>query len=467
MAISITCHGAAQTVTGSMHLIRTDHGSILLDCGMFQGRRKESRERNENMSDELLDADAVILSHAHIDHSGNLPTLFNRGFQRKVYMTDATRELCWVMLQDAAHIQEQDVYYLNKRAVRRKERAVYEPLYRLEDVLQAFRFFRDVEYHTPFQPINGVTAQFFDAGHILGSASVVLDIEDEGTTKRLVFSGDIGRWNASILRDPEIPEGADYVIMESTYGGREREELEDVDQEVADMINRVYNRSGKIIVPSFALERTQEFVYILSRLRKEGKIPDVKVYVDSPLAVNVTQVFSHHPECFDEETLAFLRGGDDPFGSEHVRYIRDVEHSKRLNTMEGPAIIISASGMCEFGRIVHHLKNHIEDKRNMVLIIGYQAGHTLGRRIVERRETVRIFGDEYRLNAEVVVMNAFSAHADRSDLYRWIEGVGPQVQDVVLVHGDPRQMEAFAPGLKERGYRNVHMPQRAQRISVS
>lgn len=456
--------GAARTVTGSMHMLTVGGRAILLDCGIFHGRRDESRERNAHFPFDPSTIDAVVLSHAHIDHSGNLPTLVRQGFRGPIHCTAATESLCQVMLRDSAFIQEKDAEFINRK-LRRKRLPDVRPLYTGEDVAKTLTLFRGQPYGTTFDVIEGIQARFEDAGHILGSASVALTLREKGITVRLAFTGDLGRPNLPILRDPVFigAGGADYVLSESTYGGRFHAPVGEMEDQLLAPILRAFDRKGKIIIPAFSVGRTQEIVYMLHRLSVEGKIDHIPVYVDSPLSVNVTEVFRKHPECFDEEVLAVLRSphDNDPFGFERLTYIRDVEQSKELNAKQGPCVILASSGMCEAGRIVHHLANSVSDPNNMVLIVGYQAENTLGKRIVLREPVINIFGEPHDLKAEVVVLNSFSAHADRNELLGYLgKFTRKEVKGVFLVHGDPDQAEKLGGGLRDTGFSSVVIPSR-------
>ncbi len=452
--------GAAQTVTGSMHVVRTAHGSILLDCGLFQGTRRESAERNQHLRVPMRELKAVVLSHAHIDHSGALPLLYKQGYKGPVYATPATRSLCTVMLRDAAAIQDSDARYLNKENKKRGIDEYVEPLYSDEDVVRVIERMIAVPYHTTVPLGSGVELTFFDAGHVLGSAIVALDIEEGNKKKRVVFTGDLGRASRPILRDPEIPDGTDVLITESTYGNRLHDSVEKMDEDLARVVNTTFKRGGKVLIPSFALERAQEVVFELKRLRKSGAIPRVPVYVDSPLTVRITDVFKLHPECYDTETRALLRGDDSPFEFEELRYVEDKETSKALSSSDEPCIIISASGMCEAGRILHHLRATVEYDKNTVLIVGFQAVHTLGRRLVEKRSKVKIFGVERDRRCEVVVLNGFSAHADQRDLLAYAGRCRERgaVEQIALVHGDPEPQRVLKEKLGTAGFGRVAIP---------
>jgi metallo-beta-lactamase family protein len=463
--LRLTFLGAARTVTGSMHLLEAGDESLLVDCGLFQGKRNESRQRNRDVPRKATGADAVLLTHAHIDHCGNLPNLVKRGFAGRIHCTDATADLASYMLRDSARIHEYDAKWLNKKHKHDPSWEPIEPLYTEEDAERALDHLEPHPYEKPVDLFEGVQARFIDAGHVLGSASVVVDVRLNGHRRRIAFSGDIGRRGLPILRDPVVPEHADYVVMETTYGDRTHGSADDMQAQLLDAVQTARDRGGRVIIPSFALERTQEIVFALNQLRKDGKLEPIPVYVDSPLAVNLTHVFSEHEECYDKETVAFENEHGDPFGFHMLSLVESVEESKKLNGMRGPAIIISASGMCEAGRVLHHLRNAIEDDRNMILIVGYQAQHTLGRRLVERRRKVRLLGLERDVNAEVRVLNAFSAHADRDELLWWAESCGRQVRKFFLVHGDPDQSEAFGEHLAER-QRTSEVPSLDQTVEL-
>ncbi len=448
--------GGAKTVTGSMHMLELDGSRVLIDCGMFQGRRDESFERNSRFPFDPRELRACVLSHAHIDHSGNIPSLVKRGFRGRIYATEATRDLCNAMLPDSGHIQEEDIKFVNK-ILGKRGLPPRSPLYTRKDAEESLGRFRGYRYHVPVEVADGVTATFYDAGHVLGSATPVFEMRRNGSVKRLAYAVDLGRKNVPILRDPQTPPDVDYLIIESTYGGRRHASIDEASDALARTVARTVARGGKIIVPSFALERTQEVVYFLSMLMRQNRIPEIPVFVDSPLAVDITAVFRRHEECFDEEMLGRIRANDDPFGTKRIRYITDVNDSKKLNGDPNPMIIISASGMCEAGRILHHLRNNIANPANTILIVGYAARNTLGRRIVEREPTVRIFGEEHDLRAEVVVMNAFSAHADQQDLLDYVARLAGRLKKIFIVHGEEDQSGKLAALLAERGL-SAHIP---------
>lgn len=458
--------GAAEEVTGSLHVLETQGQTLVLDCGLFQGRRRESRERNRTPPTLAIEADAVILSHAHIDHSGNLPSLVKAGYRGVIYATPATRDLCAYMLRDSARIHESDAAYLNRKYADDPNWEPIEPLYVEQDAINALERFVGQPYGRPWQVLPNVKATFIDAGHILGSAQVILDITEGDSTKRLVFSGDLGRAGLPILRDPQTPPGPiDYVIMESTYGDRLHGDIESMHTTLAKVVSETVAKKGKIVIPAFSVGRTQEVVYSLNHLRQTGRIPSVPVYVDSPLSVNATEVFKLHPECFDAETRAFMEQHGSVFDFSELRYIGSVDESIRLNTLDGSAVIISASGMCEAGRVLHHLRNTIGNPDNAVVIVGFMAQHTLGRRLVEQRPTVKIFGVERDLRARVTVIDAFSAHADRDDLLAYIEKCGAGIREVFLVHGEPDAQAPLAATLRDRGHK-ITVPARGTRVEL-
>jgi len=461
--------GAAQTVTGSMHLLKANDYNILLDCGLYQGHRKEAFEQNRNFPFDPADIDALILSHAHIDHTGNVPTLVKQGYNGPIWATSATRDLCATMLLDSAYIQENDVKYVNKRRLK-QGKVPFEPLYNRDDAVEALNLFQSVGYDRPFGVAPGVQAYYREAGHMLGSTSVTLDIEENGQQKRLVFSGDIGRKNIPILRDPAPVEGADTIIMESTYGGRFHEPPDEARAKLKAAIIEVSQNRGKLIIPAFAVGRTQEIVYALHELLANNEIPPLDIFVDSPLAVNATEIFRLHPELYDQETRDFLTDSRsrDPFGFEGVTYIRDVAASKALNNLNQPAVIISASGMCEAGRILHHLKNNITNPRNTILFVGFQAEHTLGRKILEGQPVVPIFGDEYPVKAKVMKINGYSAHADHNGLMRWLKTAqdNSSLKKLFIVHGEVESATTLAQAAREQGVPQVHIPARGESFEV-
>ncbi len=463
--------GATRTVTGSMHLLQINGKNILLDCGLFQGKRADTFDRNKNFPFDPSTIDALVLSHAHIDHAGNLPNLVKSGYSGPIYCTPATHDLCTIMLKDSAYIQERDVEFVGKKH-KKKHLPPPEPLYTIDDVEPTLALFQSIPYHSSFEVSRGVHVEFVDAGHILGSASVILTIEEGGDGKssfrrerKFGFTGDLGRPNLPILRDPEFLGNVDALISESTYGGRFHTSIEEMPKKFGEIVARTAARGGKIIIPAFSVGRTQELVYTMHLLKEQGHLLNIPVYVDSPLSTSATEVFRKHPECFDEETLALMKREADPFGFERLTYIRDVEESKKLNERTEPCIIIASSGMCEAGRIRHHLANNIGNPKNTILIVGYQAEHTLGRRLVEQEKEVTIFGEVHQRACEVVVMNSFSAHADRNELLTYFDQFDRnRLKNIFLVHGDPDQAEKFSGGLKDKGFKNIDIPVRLQKF---
>jgi metallo-beta-lactamase family protein len=477
MAIRVHFWGAAQTVTGSSHHLECAGQNILLDCGLFQGHREQAREINEHLALPVAQINAVVLSHAHIDHSGDLPLLAKQGYRGPIYTTPATVDLCEKMLKDSAHIQESDAEFVNRRTHRRRsigiaaETGAVKPLYTQEDAAQVMQQFKPVALHTP-QLLAGSTADAgftsttFDAGHMLGSTGVLIEAREKGQTTRLLFSGDVGRKGLPIIKDPEAAPAADYLIMESTYGNRLHQPIGPVKKKLANLVNRTAQRGGHIVMPAFAVGRTQQVVLLLHELIDEKAIPDLPIFVDSPLAVNVTDVFRKHEELWDEGARAFADLHEDPFGWKRLRYVRTVEESKTLNGLRMPFIVIAASGMCEAGRVLHHLKNSIEDPRNLVLITGFQAEHTLGRAIVQRQQEVKIFGEPMRLRAEVDSIGELSGHADQSELLEWMEPVVPTLKKVFLVHGEPDAQQTLKVEIEKLYKLEVVCPKRDERYEV-
>ncbi|HRJ57936.1 MAG TPA: MBL fold metallo-hydrolase [Anaerolineales bacterium] len=454
----VNFHGAAHTVTGSQHLLEINGKKLLLDCGLYQGRRADTYSRNLNFRYNPQDVDAVILSHAHIDHSGNLPNLVKQGFEGHIFATHATADLASLMLADSGHIQESDAEFVNKKRAQRGEDPV-EPLYTKQDAEEVAGMFAGVDYEQAFEPIPGVIARFHEAGHILGSASVSLEIEEKGRKIRFWFSGDIGRYNLPLLRDPVLPTHADYMIMESTYGDKSHSNPELAFLEFRDVVKRTLERGGKLIVPAFAVGRTQELVYDLNRMMFDGDVPRAPVYVDSPLAVNATDVFKRHLECFDDETRKFVEEARHPaLDFKMLTYIRSVDESKALNERTDPMIIISASGMAENGRILHHIKNNIENPKNTICIVSWQAPDTLGRRLADRESEVRIYGETYKRKCDVATIGGLSGHAGQDLLVKYATGVKGSVKQIFLVHGEERQARTLKDLLKAQKMDQVHYP---------
>jgi metallo-beta-lactamase family protein len=461
--------GAAQSVTGSQHLLEINGKKLLLDCGMFQGKREESFKKNRKFLFDPEELHCVLLSHAHIDHAGNLPTLSRKGFNGSIYSTAATRDLCSIMLQDSAYIQERDIEYVNKRR-RKKGEPLFNPLYSIDNVRDPMKKFKSMPYGKKFYVDgfdNKLAVTFNDAGHILGSATILLDIHENGKITKLGFTGDLGRFNLPILKDPEFMGDVDYMISESTYGGRLHDKAEMMEKQLEMVIKEAIERNGNIIVPAFSVGRTQEIVYALSKLFSKKALPEIPIYVDSPLSVNATEIFKVHMECFDEEASRFVSEGLNIFGLDNINYIKDVEESKKLNHIDETCMIISASGMCEAGRILHHLKNNVREERNTILIIGFMAEHTLGRRLVESKHvpgtSIKIFGDEYKINAKIRILNSFSAHADKSELLEYYKQFDEKkLKKVFLVHGESDQQEMLKNSILKLNICSVVIPARGE-----
>lgn len=469
--MKITFHGAAQTVTGSQHLVEINGRKIMLDCGLFQGKRKEAFERNRSEFCQGQSIDCLVLSHAHIDHSGRIPCLVKNGFSGDIFCTSATRDLCAVMLLDSAFIQEKDVEFVNRRRKRKGQRP-FEPLYTKADVIKGMEQFVGLSYNRRHQLFPGVHLTLIDAGHMLGSAHVLLDIEDTetGRSQRLVFSGDIGRPDIPIIRDPvPIVDGTDILIMESTYGNRRHPPYPESEKELERIVNETVTRGGALLIPAFAVGRTQQIVYALHKLHNDGLIPDLPIYVDSPLATRTTEIFRLHPEVYDAEIREFLLSDDDnnPFGFGRLHYTQTVEQSKALNSLKVPAVIISASGMLEGGRILHHLRNRIGDSRNTILMTSWQAPNTLGRRLVEKEKTVRIYGEEYPVRAKVEILTGFSGHADRDGLISFVRSMEKKPKQTFVVHGEGQSSASLADALgAELGLDNIVVPKPLQSFKV-
>lgn len=460
----IEFYGGSDTVTGSQHILEANGHRILRDCGMYQGRRKDANRINRTIPFDVQDLHAVLLSHAHIDHSGNLPSLVKQGYQGPIFATTATCDLCQVMLRDAAKIQEQDALFLNKKNSR-KGYAPIEPLYTMEDAEAALLLFQGHKYHDTLDLAPGIKMTSVEAGHILGSELSCFEMEEDGKTRRVGYAVDLGRHDLPLIRDPELLEDVDVLVMESTYGDRFHEDAALADQQLAEIILDTYQRGGKTLIPSFALERAQEILFHLSSLIGSGDLPEIPVFVDSPMATEVTRVFAKRHEYMDDAFMDLKEKMGHVLGASWIRFVSSVEDSKKLTRMESPCIVISASGMCEHGRILHHLKHGIQDPRNSIVIVGYQAQHTLGRRLVERQDEVRIFGETFERKANVQVLNAFSAHADRNDLINYAKLVRPN--KVFLVHGEQKPREALAEALGKEGISDVVLPSSGDRFELT
>ncbi|MFH1440966.1 MAG: MBL fold metallo-hydrolase [Candidatus Omnitrophota bacterium] len=464
MAVSIKFLGGVQTVTGSCHLISLGKTEVLLDAGLFQGRREESYLINTVFNYNPRQIKALVLSHAHIDHCGNIPSLIRKGMRCKIYATHATKDLALIMLEDSAKIQEEDIKYVNK-INRRLGRPLRKILYNKKDVANAVRRIHPLAYEKKTVIAKDTSLTLYNAGHILGSSVAVLDFKDGKNNIRLGYAVDLGRKNLPMLDDPQIPKGLDYLILESTYGGRMHTPIEQAKIRLRDTVNRTLLRGGKILIPAFSLERTQEVIYLLNELIKEKAIPIVPVYVDSPLSMQITELFTCHTQYMNDKTCEAINRGDSPFEFLNLRFVHDQKESKSLNIDKRQMIIIAGSGMCESGRMLHHLKNNIEDTRNTVLVVGYMAKDTLGRKIVERSRIVRIFGVECELNAEVVVINALSGHADKNDFVDFVTGCLP-LKRVFLVHGDEEQTQILYDTLSQKGY-NVYIPSKNEEVNLA
>ncbi len=464
--MKVTFYGAAQTTTGSMHLVEANGKRILLDCGLFQGNRKEAFEKNRKMPVDPATLDAVVLSHAHIDHSGNLPTLARNGFRGQVHCTPATQELCEIMLRDSAFLQQRDLEHVNRKRAQ-QGKTLFEPLYVQEDVDAIMRAFVPVPYKRQIDLGNGVSAVFHNAGHILGSALIQLDAAEPGRrSRRLLFSGDLGQPGQPILRNYDFPQGADTLLIESTYADRDHPSAEDVQGRLKAFIEDIHQLKSRLLIPAFSVGRTQQVLYYLNRLVESGRIPRTPVYVDSPLSLKATQVYAKHRECYGEEASDLLRQGDDPLKFPNLFFVETPDQSKALNDMPGPMVIIAASGMCEGGRVLHHLQHAVGDLRNIILIVGFQAENTLGRRIVERKSPLKILGDEFELRARVHTINALSAHADRTALMRWFDGVKGNLSRVFAVHGEPDKVGDMIALVRQHGVDDAVAPAPGQTFDL-
>lgn len=465
--MKLSFHGAARSVTGSRHLLETPGCRLLLDCGLFQGRREEALRLNRNLGFDPKSLGAVLLSHAHIDHSGALPVLPRHGFSGKVYLTRASADLAGIMLEDSARVQESDCRYVNKQE-RRRGKTCVRPFYDGNDVRKIIRQFEGERYGDQLKIAPRVTASFHDAGHILGSAAVRVKYTARGNTTTVLFSGDLGRSHMPILRDPEPPPPCDILILESTYGDRLHEQAgEEMKKKAQDLIAHARTHKSKIIVPAFAVGRTQELVMRIKELVGEGRIDPIPIYIDSPLADKATEIFRRHPECYDEETFKTFSAHGDPFASRYIHFVSSPEDSKRLNAMKGPCVIISSSGMCEGGRILHHLKHAIQDEANVIVFVGFQAEHTLGRKLVEGWDVVPIFGIPTPRRAQIVKFNGLSAHADRNDLLAYVRAIDPLPERIFIVHGEEKQALSLGAAIQtEHRTIDVQIPHRGSTYEI-
>lgn len=452
--------GAAQTVTGSKHLLTTKEGKkILLDCGLFQGKGSNEEHKNQLFSFDASGIDYLILSHAHIDHSGNIPNLVKQGFSGNIICTPATADLCKIMLTDSVHIQISDLKFVNKRRIKRGETPL-EPLYEIDDVEQALAQIKTVKYNEEFEVCKNVWLTFTDSGHILGSAAINLKFKEGNSTKHLCFTGDIGRYNGSILKDPQPFPQADYIIAESTYGDRLHSNNTMSEEQLLEVVyNTCVTKKGKLIIPAFSLGRTQEIVYALDQLATLKKLPKINVYVDSPLSINATNIMREHEECFNNEILEYMKKDDDPFGFNNLIYVQSVEESKKLNELKGPCIIISASGMIEAGRIKHHVANNIGNPKNTILIVGYAEPHSTGGKLRNGDKTIKIFGEEYQVYADVVIMDSYSAHGDYKEMIQYLSCQNKsKVKQLFLVHGEYATQVHYKERLLDAGFKHVKIP---------
>jgi metallo-beta-lactamase family protein len=469
MSISIYSLGAAEEVTGSKHVLEVDGHMILIDCGAFQGRRAEADRKNRLFEVPAEKLDAVILTHAHFDHSGLLPMLGINGYKGNIYATPATRDLANIIMMDSARIQARDAEYLSKQASKRGETFNWQPLFGEADVIHTTNQFITVSYNRPIWITPNVQLEFFDAGHILGSAMALLTIkESSGKETKIAYTGDLGRKGKPIVRDPAILPPVDYMLLESTYGNRRHESTDDALAMLAEVANKAIKTNGKIIIPSFAIERTQELVYYFHKLVDSKKIPEIPIYVDSPMAVNATSIFQVHPECYDADIQeAFIKHHKNPFGFNKLHFVTSVDESKALNKMDGPMIIISADGMCEAGRITHHLANTIDDPKNQILLVGYMAEHTLGRRLQNRELEVKIMGVWHNVRADITQINAFSAHADYAEATDWLKSMDTSpLKKIFMVHGEPDVQAIFKDHLASSGFPNVQIVKYGENYSL-
>lgn len=456
--------GASGTVTGSKHLVVTPNGNrILLDCGLFQGHNKDKDDLNRHFGFDPQTIDAVVLSHAHIDHSGLLPRLVREGFTGKIFATPATISLCRIMLADSAHIQTDDLKYVNKRRLLRNEEPI-EPLYDEADVEACLELFIPLVYNTPFDIADDTVLEYTDAGHLLGSAAAHLSITTPEGVKRITFTGDIGRYKTAILKDPEPFPQCDYLICESTYGNRLHDSLPEAEKHILEIVEKVcIGKKGKLIIPAFSVGRTQTLIYALDKLQKVGALPNIPVYVDSPLSYKATEVMLRHTECYNQDILDYMKKDENPFHFKNLTYITDVEDSKALNKKEEPCIIVSASGMAEAGRVKHHIKNNIEDPNNAIMLIGYCTPDSLGGRLRDGNKEVKIFGEMFEVKARIYNFESYSSHADYEGIFTYLECQDKaKIKELFLVHGEEQTVLSFKEKFMERGFGKVSIPRRKE-----
>ncbi|MFA7081929.1 MAG: MBL fold metallo-hydrolase [Bacteroidales bacterium] len=460
--------GAAKEVTGSKHLITTNSGKkILLDCGMFQGKGLETDSMNRELGFEPSEIDYLFLSHPHIDHSGLIPYIVKLGFKGTVFTTPASRDLCSIMLADSGNIQELDTYTFNKKRARQGKDPV-EPLYTMQDAQEAMQYFISIPYEKEFFIDRDISIKFTDNGHILGSATVNIKINEEGKDVKIAFTGDIGRYSKRILKNPQPFPQADYIIMESTYGDRLHDPVDLSEQKLLSaVIDTCCKKKGKLIIPSFAIGRAQEIIHALDKLERSGMLPDIDVYVDSPLSLNATNIMRLHTECFNDDMKEYMKTDKDPFGFDRLHYVRSTGESKSLNSIHGPMIIISASGMMEAGRVKHHIANNISDKRTTILGVGYCAPSTLGAKILRGDKIVSIFGTQYHVKAEIRRLDSYSAHADYMELLQFLECQDKtKIKNIFLVHGEEQTQINFSNTLNENGYQKVYIPSKGETVTL-
>ncbi|MCA1949762.1 MAG: MBL fold metallo-hydrolase [Treponema sp.] len=460
MAITLYSLGAAEEVTGSKHVLEVDGRSYLIDCGAFQGKRAEADRKNREFGIDTDRIESVVLTHGHFDHCGLLPLLPKRGYKGTIYTTPATRDIASLVMMDSARIQARDAEYLGKQAVKKGEQFSWQPLYTEQDAIAATSQMVSVSYERPLWIGDGLQLEFYEAGHILGSAMAVIKIKKNGSERIIAYTGDLGRKGKPIIRDPatNLP-APDYLVLESTYGDRRHDSTEDAMKRLAEVVRRAVKTKGRILIPSFAIERTQELVYYFHMLADRGEIPEIPIYVDSPMATNATTIFQVHPECYDEETHeAFIKHHKNPFGFNALHFTTSVDESKALNDMDGPLVIISADGMCEAGRIQHHLIHSIGDPNTTILIVGYMAENTLGRRIRDKENEVKIHGEWFKRRAQVEAIDAFSAHADYQETIDWLKEIDTsRLKKIFLVHGEKEAQKVFSQHLADHGFTNTEI----------